>query len=103
MPCRIKTHILQNHFTEIRLPQFGCGLDNLDWKHVFMNFVNVFGNTENTVDIFLLKVHNPIRSANMLLAEKYSSEEEIQRHVEGMSKARNLALEGILQCPPTND
>ena len=67
-----------------------------------MNIFNVFGNTEITVDIFLLKVRNPIRSENRFSAEDYSSDEEIQRHVEGTSKARNLALEGVLQCPPTN-
>ena len=62
----MKSFILQHHITDIRLPQNGCGLDQLDWKHVLLNIVNVFGNTEITLEMFLLKVHNPIRTAKML-------------------------------------
>ena len=74
--CRKKSHILHNHLTEIRLPQLGCGLDNLDWKHGLLNIVNDFGNPEITLDIFLLKVHNTIGSENMFLAEEYTSDEK---------------------------
>ena len=75
----------------------------MDWKHVLLNIVNVFGNSEITVDMFLIEVQNPTRSANMFLTEEYSSDEELQQHVQGMNKARNLALEGMPQYPATND
>ena len=101
--CRTKSHMWQHHITEIRLPELGCGLDKLDWKHVLLNIVNVFGNTEITLGKLLVKVQNPMRSENMFLAEEYSSDEEMQRRVEGTSQAWNLALEGMLQCFPTND
>ena len=39
----------------------------------------------------------------MLIAEEFSSDEERQRHVRGLSKVRTLALQGMLKCPPTND
>ena len=39
----------------------------------------------------------------MLKAEESSSDEEIQRRQREMSRARNLALEGMLEWPPTND
>ena len=101
--CRAKSHLWQHHITEIRLHELGRGLDKLDWNHVSLNIVNVFGNTEITLGKFLVKVQNPMRSENMFLAEEGSSDEEKQRHVEGMSKAWNLALEVVLQCLATND
>ena len=101
--CRMKSHILQHRIIESRLHQLGCGLDKLDLKHVSLNIVNVFGNTEFTVNRCFLKVQNPVRSENTFVAEEFSSDGKIQRHVEGMSKARNLSLEGMLQCPPTNN
>ena len=58
--CRMKSDMLQHHITGIRLPQLGCGLDKLDQKHVLLNIFNVFGDTEITVDIFLLEVPNPL-------------------------------------------
>ena len=64
--CCMKSHMLQYYLTESRLPQLGCGLDKLDWKQVFANIVNVFGNTEITVDIFSL-------DSNMRLGQKKCS------------------------------
>ena len=99
----MKIQMLHNNIKEVRLPQIGCGLDKLQWKIVLIKLVTIFESTTVSVEIFLLRDSNSNRSEILLIAEEYSSDEETQRHVREMSNVRNLALKGLLKCPPTND
>ena len=68
--------MFQSEINKNRLRQYAYGLDNLEWSHVLLELVTFFKRTNVFVFCFLLRDLNCKSSGIILIAGKFSPDEE---------------------------